>query len=73
MYEKHLTFLLNRCILLSVHACDRFGNPCENGGTCIKEGDSHSCLCTEGYTGHHCDNEDKAEARLGGISILAVR
>jgi len=38
-----------------VNPCDQFPNPCENGGTCVKDGQSHSCTCTIGYSGHHCE------------------
>ncbi|CAK8692661.1 unnamed protein product [Clavelina lepadiformis] len=28
--------------------------PCKNGGTCIKDGNSYICNCTDGYEGHDC-------------------
>ena len=30
-------------------------NPCLNGGTCSKEGDSYLCQCAEGWNGKNCD------------------
>uniref|UniRef100_UPI00398F1743 LOW QUALITY PROTEIN: brevican core protein-like n=1 Tax=Pristiophorus japonicus TaxID=55135 RepID=UPI00398F1743 len=31
-----------------------FCNPCENGGTCVEEDNSFSCLCLPSYTGSLC-------------------
>ena len=30
-------------------------SPCMYGGTCESDGTSYRCLCTAGYTGHHCE------------------
>ena len=32
-----------------------FSNPCLNGGTCTRVGNSYNCVCTEGYEGTNCD------------------
>lgn len=29
-------------------------NPCQNGGTCIDNSGSHSCICLAGWTGQNC-------------------
>ncbi|XP_029081207.1 sushi, nidogen and EGF-like domain-containing protein 1 isoform X7 [Monodon monoceros] len=30
-------------------------NPCQNGGTCVPGEDAHSCDCTPGFKGRHCE------------------
>jgi hypothetical protein len=30
-------------------------NPCKNGGTCVKFGDSYTCKCTENWAGTDCE------------------
>lgn len=30
-------------------------SPCMNGATCEDMSDGYSCVCTEGYTGIHCE------------------
>ena len=48
LHNAHLiTFL--------IVTCD--SNPCQNGGTCIDEGDGFMCDCTSGFTGVKCDIE----------------
>ncbi|XP_076817336.1 EGF-like repeat and discoidin I-like domain-containing protein 3 isoform X1 [Clavelina lepadiformis] len=37
---------------LKVDQCDHM--PCKNGGTCINDGNSYICNCTDGYEGHDC-------------------
>jgi hypothetical protein len=37
----------------SINAC--LSNPCNNGGTCYRHGNSFVCLCTTFYTGPVCD------------------
>jgi len=49
-----------------VHPCDLYPNPCANGGTCVKDGHSHSCSCTPGWEGHHC--ETKSPPINGGFT-----
>lgn len=29
-------------------------NPCQNGGTCVDNSGSHSCICLAGWTGQNC-------------------
>lgn len=33
-------------------------SPCENGGTCVVDGDSFSCLCKEGWEGATCSHSE---------------
>ncbi|XP_076817338.1 retinoschisin-like [Clavelina lepadiformis] len=37
---------------LKVDQCDHM--PCKNGGTCINDGNSYICNCTDGYEGNDC-------------------
>ncbi|CAK8692637.1 unnamed protein product [Clavelina lepadiformis] len=37
---------------LKVDQCDHM--PCKNGGTCINDGNSYICNCTDEYEGHDC-------------------
>lgn len=30
-------------------------NPCQNGGTCKKVGESYACSCAAGYAGNNCE------------------
>ncbi|XP_062602703.1 neurogenic locus notch homolog protein 1-like [Saccostrea cucullata] len=32
-------------------------DPCQNGGKCVSDEVSYSCVCTEGWTGQHCDRD----------------
>ena len=34
-----------------------FANPCENGGTCNREGatGNYTCACADGYEGNRCN------------------
>ncbi|XP_019627704.1 PREDICTED: uncharacterized protein LOC109472382 isoform X29 [Branchiostoma belcheri] len=32
-------------------------NPCENGGTCTKRGNSYNCKCSPGYAGRNCEKD----------------
>lgn len=34
---------------------DCIPDPCQNGGTCIEEGDHPECLCLPGYGGDACE------------------
>lgn len=41
------------CILEIKHPCA--GNPCRNGATCVRSGDTYQCHCTSGaYSGKNC-------------------
>jgi len=40
-----------------VNPCNLWPNPCQNGGTCVKDGHSHGCTCAPGYKGHHCETD----------------
>ena len=31
-------------------------NPCQNGGSCIREGSRVKCVCADGYTGRRCES-----------------
>jgi hypothetical protein len=44
-----------------VPPCQRFPNPCLNGATCNPLGDSHTCTCAAGWTGHHCETPSGGE------------
>lgn len=33
-------------------------SPCENGGTCVVDGDSFSCVCKEGWEGATCSHSE---------------
>ncbi|XP_076817342.1 retinoschisin-like [Clavelina lepadiformis] len=37
---------------MEVDQCDHM--PCKNGGTCINDGNSYICNCTDDYEGHDC-------------------
>ncbi len=39
----------------TVSPCD--SEPCENGGECLKDGDSFNCKCLSGYKGKRCQDE----------------
>ena len=47
---QHLQ-LLNRCFFFADYC--KFG-PCQNGGTCLPDGDSYICVCAAGYGGINC-------------------
>lgn len=39
---------------IDVNECNQF--PCENGGTCINNQGSFTCICKEGWDGPTCQN-----------------
>lgn len=47
---QHLQ-MLNRCFFFADYC--KFG-PCQNGGTCLPDGDSYICVCAAGYGGINC-------------------
>lgn len=52
-----------------VTACH--GYPCENGGTCIENGNSsYICQCQEGYEGTHCEIEKIPDEPPSGKACL---
>ena len=50
-YDKILSFFLNH----AVSPCD--SEPCENGGECLRDGDSFNCKCLSGYKGERCQDK----------------
>lgn len=45
----------NICSLIShVDVDECLSNPCQNGGTCVDNSGSHSCICLAGWTGQNC-------------------
>jgi len=52
-----------------VHPCQSWPNPCENGGTCAYQGDSHTCKCANGWTGHHCEERVTLDDTTNGDSV----
>ena len=75
-FGKNLTaefvFFVNQyhCIYLVTH-CDE--NPCKNGGTCVPEFNSYSCVCHAGYTGMHCENGELLSTILTELCSNARR
>ncbi|XP_020605867.1 uncharacterized protein LOC110044644 [Orbicella faveolata] len=56
------------------------GVGCQNGGTCLEQCDGNrKCICTEGYTGVHCENiltketlRKKHNKNLSFVLILSI-
>ncbi|KAI4580414.1 hypothetical protein MJT46_001782 [Ovis ammon polii x Ovis aries] len=38
-------------------------NPCQNGGTCVPGEDAHSCDCSPGFKGRHCELGQEADGQ----------
>ncbi|XP_006893554.1 PREDICTED: sushi, nidogen and EGF-like domain-containing protein 1 [Elephantulus edwardii] len=34
---------------------DCLKNPCQNGGTCVEGANTHTCTCSPGFKGQHCE------------------
>ncbi len=47
---KHLTY--NFVLFPIIDVCNP--NYCENGATCVVDGNSFTCICAEGYMGSNC-------------------
>lgn len=45
-------------------------NPCENGGTCIDNGQSIECQCPDGYTGPRCEEMECPCLNGGSCEIV---
>jgi hypothetical protein len=45
----HIFYFVDR------NECDNVPNVCRNGGTCINNDGSYTCLCTQSWTGPFCD------------------
>ena len=45
----------NSTLLTVPHICDS-SNPCENGGTCVEDGENYTCSCAEYWTGVNCQH-----------------
>ncbi|CAL1578321.1 unnamed protein product [Knipowitschia caucasica] len=43
-------FLPPNCVQYSI--CDP--NPCQNGGTCVRDGNDFNCACSKGFSGRYC-------------------
>lgn len=41
-------------LILVVDSC--FNNNCVNGGTCVPNNGSYSCLCPTDYQGYYCES-----------------
>lgn len=55
-----------------VNACHSY--PCENGGSCIENGNSnYTCQCPEGYEGTHCEIEKIIPTPPGGKARLNIK
>ena len=39
-------------------------NPCRNGGSCSKSGDSFDCKCSRGFKGRHCEISEYLHQRV---------
>lgn len=56
-HPTYSTFVPLLYIYPETTSCDSL--PCENGGTCVPEGDgSYSCTCPLGYKGAQCDESE---------------
>ena len=43
-------------IVITLDHCS--SNPCQNGATCINDGEIYTCYCAELYDGNNCENLD---------------
>ena len=59
-FNSSYTFTANRFFVQykatnNVSMCDSF--PCQNGGSCINDGNSYNCTCPDEYIGDNCESE----------------
>ncbi|XP_055866862.1 sushi, von Willebrand factor type A, EGF and pentraxin domain-containing protein 1-like isoform X2 [Biomphalaria glabrata] len=52
--EGFIQDVLGTCVQNLYDACNP--SPCQNGGTCYKNGDSYICNCITGYVGANCQH-----------------
>ena len=62
LYQSSLIQAFVFCIVTHCHS-----NPCKNGGKCLSDLNSYSCLCDAGYTGTNCE-KGKVHSNLLKIS-----
>ena len=43
-------------------------SPCQNGGTCIDDVNTYTCLCASGYAGVNC-NGGECLVRLSSVAL----
>ena len=53
---RNCSFIFIKHIInLYIDIDDCYPDPCQNGGTCVDDVDSHACYCPAGFTGVHCE------------------
>lgn len=63
-YKFKMVAGLNSVSILAGAADPCSSNPCQNGATCINEGDSVTCKCTDGYFGRYCENGGRRKTSI---------
>ena len=43
-------------VCVEIDECERYDNPCENGGTCVDKINAYECECLHEFHGVHCNS-----------------
>merc|ERR1711981_750300 len=69
MGGRHMLQLDDNPIAVNPDVDPCTADPCENGGSCVNEGDgTHSCICVAGFMGDNCEEIDHCGVSNGGCN-----